>query len=274
MYDAPPVEYPIKVGSMLYTLVDPHRGHEVAYNRWYERDHYYAGCMIGPWLFAGSRWVATRELKDLRFPKDDTNAVADPWDAGSYVAIYWVLEGHFDEHFNDWAIKQVRWLYSNDRGFAERSHVHTVLYRIAGAFYRDADPVPIDLALDHGYEGLVSVALDRVDGVSADQLDAWLRAEGLPPALADGGPVASCAVWTPEPREGGPANAPMALGSEPGGPERTMQLFFVDGDVRDAWPRFVEYGERVNGSGLATVVFAAPFFRTVVGTDTYVDQLW
>ena len=41
-------DYPVKVGSMLLTLVDPHRGYEVAYNRWYERDHYYAGCLVGP----------------------------------------------------------------------------------------------------------------------------------------------------------------------------------------------------------------------------------
>ena len=61
---------PIEIGTMLYTLVEPHRGHEVEYNRWYERDHFYAGCMVGPWLFAGRRWVATRELKDLRFPAD------------------------------------------------------------------------------------------------------------------------------------------------------------------------------------------------------------
>ena len=40
---------PIKLGSMLFTLVEPRRGHEVAYNRWYERDHFYAGCMIGPY---------------------------------------------------------------------------------------------------------------------------------------------------------------------------------------------------------------------------------
>ena len=50
---------PIKLGSMLFTLVEPHRGHEVAYNRWYERDHFYAGCMIGPYQFAGKRFVAT-----------------------------------------------------------------------------------------------------------------------------------------------------------------------------------------------------------------------
>ena len=41
-------EYPVQVGSMLLTMVDPLPGHEVAYNRWYERDHFYAGCMVGP----------------------------------------------------------------------------------------------------------------------------------------------------------------------------------------------------------------------------------
>ena len=59
---------PIKLGSMLFTLVEPRRGHEVAYNRWYERDHFYAGCMIGPYQFAGKRFVATAELKALRDP--------------------------------------------------------------------------------------------------------------------------------------------------------------------------------------------------------------
>ena len=115
-------EYPVKLGSMLFTLVDPHKGKEVAYNRWYERDHFYAGCMIGPWLFAGRRWVATRELKDLRFPAE--GPVAVPVDAGSYLAIYWVHADHGQEHF-DWAGEQVHWLYSNGRGFAERDHVHT-----------------------------------------------------------------------------------------------------------------------------------------------------
>ena len=63
-------DYPVKVGSMLLTLVDPTKGYERAYNRWYERDHYYAGCLVGPWLFAGSRWVAPRTLKDRRWPAE------------------------------------------------------------------------------------------------------------------------------------------------------------------------------------------------------------
>ena len=103
-----------------------------AYNRWYERDHFYAGCMIGPFLFAGSRWVATRALKDLRWPADD-ETVADPPDAGSYVAIYWVEHGHHADHFDVWARHQVRELYAQGRGFAERKHTHTVLFDHLGA---------------------------------------------------------------------------------------------------------------------------------------------
>ena len=58
---------PIKLGGALITLVEPHRGHEVEYNRWYERDHFYAGCMIGAWTISGSRYVATAEHKALRW---------------------------------------------------------------------------------------------------------------------------------------------------------------------------------------------------------------
>jgi len=162
---------PIQIGSMLLTLVEPHRGYEVAYNRWYERDHYYAGCMVGPWLFAGSRWVATRDLKALRI-SDGRGEVASPVDKGSYVAIYWVLEGRDAEHWT-WSGEQVKWLYENGRGFAERDHVHTVLFDYLTTAYRDADPVPVQLALDHGYAGIAMIATDRAPGVGADELASW-----------------------------------------------------------------------------------------------------
>lgn len=103
--------------------------------------------MVGPWLFAGSRWVAPRKLKDLCWPHDTT--IAKPYDAGSYIAIYWVEQGHHDEHFNEWAIRQVVDLYANGRGFPERTHQHTSFFDHLGSLYSDADPVPIDLALDH-----------------------------------------------------------------------------------------------------------------------------
>src|SRR5205807_7697425 len=178
--------------SMLLTLVEPHRGYEVAYNRWYERDHFYAGCMIGPFLFAGSRWVATRELKDLRWPKGE-ETVARPIDAGSYVAIYWVEQGHHGDHFG-WATDQVRRLYADGRGFSERSHVHTALFDHLGAVYRDDDPVPVDLALDHAYGGLVAAWLDGLDGRTAPDLHEELAAGRVAKALA-GSPIEIASSW-------------------------------------------------------------------------------
>jgi hypothetical protein len=66
----------------------------------------------------------------------------------------------------------------------------------------------------------------------------------------------------------------MQLGSPAGGPERAVQLFFVGGDVREAAARVADYGAAVEASGLAHMRLVAPFLRTVVGTDTYTDQLW
>lgn len=262
---------PIQVGSMLYTLVDPEKGHESAYNRWYERDHYYGGCMTGPWCFAGSRWVATRGLKNLRFPVSG-NSVSDPVDRGSYLAIYWVEDGRHDEHFA-WGANQVVELYKVGRGFQKRQHAHTVLYLHRSDRYRDADPVPIALALDHGYAALVSLVLEPADGATVADLDTWVDDEGLPPLFLDG-PVASCSQWTAVPRDDMTNSAPMDLGSPPIGPDATMQLFFLEDDPNYCWNRFEDYAGRLEASKVGKVTSASPFLRTVVGTDRYVDELW
>src|SRR5690606_26964128 len=117
----------------------------------------------------------------------------------------------------------VHYLYSNGRGFNERTHVHTVLYDYLDTVYRDEDPVPVELALDHGYAGQVSVAVDRAEGVSEDELDRWMRSEGIPPLL-EGSSIDMGSLWRPIPRDHNTSNAPMNLGSPTGGPERTLQL--------------------------------------------------
>ena len=246
---------PIEIGSMLLTLVDPNRGHEVAYNRWYERDHFYAGCMVGPWLFAGSRWVATRELKDLRL-SDGRGEVANPVDAGSYVAIYWVHAGREAEHWK-WAGDQVHWLYSNGRGFSERTHAHTVLFDYVTTAYRDADPIPIQLALDHGYPGIAMIATDRAEAVSRNEFARWTTESK---ALSEGA-IANISSWQPQPRDAITGNAPMDLGTGTGGPERTMQLAFLEGDTKRAWKEVVAYANEIDATDLGRVCFAAE--RTV-----------
>src|SRR5918992_2055690 len=87
----------IRLGSMLVTLVEPKKGHEVAYNRWYERDHFYSGCMIGPWTLAGGRFVATRDCKDLRASVVGDNEITGDPRRGSYVALYWIQDGKYQE---------------------------------------------------------------------------------------------------------------------------------------------------------------------------------
>jgi hypothetical protein len=264
-------DYPVKVGSMLLTLVDPHKGFESAYNRWYERDHFYAGCMEGPWQIAGSRWVATREMKDLRW---GTTAVADPIDAGSYVAIYWVEAGHHKD-WDDWALPQVQQLYANGRGFLERSHVHTATFDHVGAAYRDADPVPVELALDHCYPGIVAVFLDARNGKDAAELHSTLVASEALAKLMDGTAIEIASSWTPRPEfRNSRDSAPMALGSAGGQENRLCQLFFVGGDVRETLQRFRRYTDALASHGEADTALVAPFLRTVVGTDTYVDELW
>lgn len=109
---------PIRLGAMLFTLIEPHRDHVVAYNRWYERDHLYAGVTIGPYNFAAKRWVATRDCKQLRHvdrglahPLDDGgNIVADDPMVGSYLSLYWLLDGWVQE-WNRWAFREFRWLH-------------------------------------------------------------------------------------------------------------------------------------------------------------------
>ena len=78
--------YEVKIGASLITMVEPHVGHDAAYNRWYEDDHFYAGVMAMPWAFAGRRWVAPTYLQKLRIPKE--SAIANPVELGKYIATY------------------------------------------------------------------------------------------------------------------------------------------------------------------------------------------
>ncbi len=264
------VEYPIQVGSMLYTMVDPKRGSEKEYNRWYERDHFYAGCMIGPYLFSGRRWVATKELKNLRFPED--SPFAKPVNAGSYLSIYWHLKGYNQEKSN-WSRPQVHWLYENGRGFNERTHIHTSTYWYDWRLYRDEDPVPIELALDRKYKGLVSVATMPNANVARQEVDHWFEGRYLSEFMK-GSPVASCCGWSailPKTSERG---SPMEIPTVQNPELMTLQLYFLDVDPRECWSKFTQLGADLSDSGLGKVIFAAPFIPTVVGTDEYTDELW
>ena len=147
-----------------------------------------------------------------------------------------MLEGKHDEHFA-WAGDQVVELYMQDRGFMERRHAHTVLVDRPEHFYRDDDPVPIELAFDANYAGLAVVAVDPADGVADDDVGAYLQTEALP-ALMHESPIASMVSWRYIQMGKGTERAPMDLGTPPGPPERRLQMFFLDAAPDTVWDRF------------------------------------
>lgn len=258
--DVPRDDRQIRVGSLLFTMVEPHKGHEVAYNRWYERDHFYAGCMIGRWQFAGCRYVATRDCKAKRYPADSP-ITADP-NVGSYLAVYWVLDGHHDE-WNEWGVEQVNWLHENDRMFTARDHIHTALYEHAGEANAPGSTMPADLALDRAYPGMVALIGEMADGVDASRVAAWLQELPCPGDVA--------LVGTPLPLRGDrPADVPDTQADN-----RVLILVWLDDDPLHVWDdRFAKIGDTFAGAGLGEIVFASPFLTTIPGTDTYTDQLW
>jgi hypothetical protein len=259
---------PVKLGSMLLTVVEPRRGHEVAYNRWYERDHFYAGCMVGPYNFAGRRFVATAELKARRDP--DPSLITGEPARGSYVSVYWVLKDYHDV-WNRWALRQVKALHAAGRMFEERDHVHTLLYTFCWEQRRDPDGVPVELALDHPYRGFVCVFIDRTEDVSNEDLWSWLRSEHLP-GLLPGTDADLVAAFTPIALE---MDAPGDVPREAASDRRTLLLWFLNTTPEVAWePVIAEHTLRLQASGLGTVVAALPFIPTIPGTDTYTDKLW
>ena len=251
---------PIKLGGALVTLVEPHRGHEVEYNRWYERDHYYSGCIIGAWTIAGTRFVATSDCKEKRYPAN--SSFAPDTSAGSYLALYWILAGKFGEWIQ-WGTNQVNWLHENNRMFPHRDHVHTLMYKVAGEQHANEDGVPIELALDRRYPGLAMFMFELAEGITLEQVNAWSESRPLP---SD-----QMVRFTPIPLL---ADAPSDVPRDEA-LNRVLQLFFVDEDPVEAWDaNFAGLGDDFAAAGLGQVVFASPFRATVPGTDTYTDQLW
>ncbi len=257
----------VRLGSALITLVEPHRGHEVDYNRWYERDHFYGGCLIGADCFSGGRFVATRDLKQLRAPAE--SQLTGPADRGSFVSLYWIQDGQH-EAWMRWAGTTVHELHAAGRMFDEREHVMTKLWQHDWTVHRDVDGVPTALALDHPYAGIAMVVGQTADGVDPADVDTWYRDEHLPATIA-GTRVSQVVKMSLLPM---PGSAPGVDASDDGA-GRFIHLYFCDVDPVVAWGQtLLGHAETFAATGLGEIQFSSPFHRTVPGTDTHVDRLW
>ncbi|WP_028810978.1 hypothetical protein [Streptomyces flavidovirens] len=265
--------YGVRPGHALITMVEPHPGHEYAYNRWYEDDHYIAGAMAMPWMFAGRRWVATRDLQLLRYPAK--SAVARPVTTGCYLSTYWVTQGRYDEHMK-WTVGINRRLNRDGRVYQDRKHVFTAFQDHEATVYRDGAAGPRDFhALDHPYRGLVLEVIDAEGPERRAELLEWLRSTHLPQRLAgtpdSGSPAAMVTVFRPTPL---PGDRMSYVKQVEGVDTRLTLLWFLETDPREAWEeRFGELDREVAASGLGRVELVAPFIPTVPGTDRYVAEL-
>ncbi len=258
--------YPAAIGSALITMVEPHEGHDYAYNRWYEDDHFYSGAMAMPWMFAGRRFVAPRELQALRYPAD--SAVAQPLSAGKYISLYWITEGRYEDHLR-WTVATNQRLLPDGRIYLDRSHVYTSFQEYRGEVYRDTNGPRALHSLDYPYQGLVLEVVDAPEGGDRDALDSWLRAELLPSRMA-GSPAAMTLVFAPMPL---PPDRMAYVEDAPEIARRLTLLSFTEVPPADCWSVFEGAGGAVDASGLGRVELAAPFLPTLPGTDTYVDRL-
>lgn len=258
----------IELGHALFSVVEPHPGWAREFNRWYERDHFYAGCMIGPSIFSGRRWVATREMKDLRFPVP--NPIADSH-RGSLLVLYWLLKGRYEETLR-WAVEQVQQLHRQGRMDSRRENISTAFYQHLWSVSRDTDGVPAELALEHPFPGLAVVIVDRAPGSEPETFETHCREQLLPDWL-QGSDAALLVCLKPQPLpEDAPANVPRAEASEE--ERRYLWLAFLERNPARCWSPLLPGLERaLREPGLGAVVWAAPFIPTVPGTDTYMDEL-
>ncbi|MCA9512401.1 MAG: hypothetical protein KC560_16955 [Myxococcales bacterium] len=268
-----PYAPPVELGSLLFTLVEPARDAAVAYHRWYERDHFYSGCLVGPGILSGRRFVATRDLKALRLPRP-LPASSPLGDAmrGSYLALYAVMAGAHATFF-DWAVERVNDLHACGRMFAAREHVQTEVCDYRGGVFRDDDGVPAALALDHDYPGLAVLCLEREPGVDDAALARWLDDELLGPRLA-GSPIAQCQRFTPRPLPAGAPGDTQAEGRDAAS-RQSLVLAFLESDPRAAWRAHVApLAGAIEREGVARLGWASPFVPTRAGTDAFADELW
>lgn len=260
-------EYGVGLGSILVSLLEPHPGTARAFNRWYERDHFYAGCMTGEHFFSGRRYVATRELRALRYPA--TSATVTDTSQGSFLALYWIERGHHAKS-ERWAVDRVLWLTEHGRMEPARTAVHANFYAHRFAVCRDDDGVPPEIALEHAFPGVALVLSERPESVSEAQREAWLRDEYLP-KVVPGSPAALCLSLRALPL---PEESPVYYPPPDGFLRRSLEIYLLDQDPRDCWAAlFADMGEAHEAAGMGALHFVGGFIPTEPGTDRYTDEV-
>jgi hypothetical protein len=257
----------VALGHAIFSLIEPHPGHELAWNRYYERDHLIAAGSCAPWTFSTQRWIATRRHKTARYP--GTNVIASPPEKGTFMAAMWIQKGRFDDQ-QTWVAEQMKVLGDRGRTFDHRDVLTTTGYDFLGAAARDHDGVPPELALEHRYPGIVLAWVERAPDLSLGDLRDALLGELLPRFLR-GSATSQALCFTPLPKADW---WPKAAPEVPGVGDRVLVAGFVECDPLDVWKEHYEtFGTIVEASGGARLLFVAPFVPGVPGVDPDLGEL-
>ncbi|WP_019873858.1 hypothetical protein [Sporichthya polymorpha] len=236
--------YVTPLGSAVLTLIDPDRGAEVEFNRWYERDHFYGGALLGPGVLAGGRFVARAVEKRHR--------VADDPDVGTLLNAYWLADD--GSTFWPWCVEQIPVLIAAGRMTAPGKVKRVWWLPAPWAEASAVDGVPPALALDRRYPAVV---LALVSG-DADTYRGVARTLCERPGV---GLVVGDVPRAVNFRHGPAAALDVVLG-----------LWFLTS--AEAAAEFgVVHDEAVTAAG-ADVRWRSAFVGTVPGTDTHLDSLW
>ena len=252
----------VRLGSMLFTLVEPHRGHEVAYNRWYERDHFYAGCMVGPWLFAGPavRRHPPAEGPPLRHRRRPVRRrrprLVRRRSTGSSTAA----------------------TTTTSTGRCARCSGCTPRPDVRRARPRPHAPVPPRL---HGRgRGRRCGARRAGPRPPLRRRDRHARATGgrrdrrsssAPTSRRTFAPELELG-FTPDPAAAGRPRHP--AGPRPASTDCLLNLSFTTASPATWWDEQRAAADRLVADGIGEMLWTAPFIPTIPGTDTYTDQLW
>lgn len=259
---------PVELGSAIIGLVDPHPGHERAFHHWYERDHLYSAAAAAPGTLSVALWLAPPELRALRMPRD--NPITGDADRGTHLSTIWIQHGRLDEQtaWTDAEMKRQR--AEPGRLFPQRDHLYTHRYRYCGAARRAANGVPPEVALDRGYAGIVASWVVKPPEQNLDDFECALRERFLPDRLS-GSPIELAVVLALRPK---PASWPDDFPEPPGLGERLLVLWFLEVDPREAWAiHFESLGADLARGGFGELLLAAPFLRSIPGTDRHVEAL-
>ena len=263
----------VGLGHMLLNVADPNPGHEVAYTRWYEDDHFFAAAMMAPFVFAGRRWVAPFELRSLQYRR--AGGEFDTGDAGRYAATYWIAPGHLNDYIA-WAAGTGPQLDAQGRHFPNRRLAFVSFADRIGSVYRDRD-VPRDLfSLIDPAAGMVLQIVDVDRPEDREAVAGWLVDELLPQLIARPNASATTALvfrGAADTSAMRPALQNLQRRSDNDG-RRLIIVWLTDRCPRDTWSaEFADRPEVFDRSGRAVVEWSTPFVPVRMGTNRYAEEL-